>query len=213
MNTIEKENLALEVKINEKSLKKLKTKLKNTIITSPIEGVLMWVNKNIGKQVMEGENIARIADLSSFRITGHCSDRYTNQISIGTKVIFSLNQEKINGKIVNIEPTVKNNQIKFDVQLDHPKQPNLRAYSKGAIRVVTGSKKHIKRIKRGLGIKGGKQQEVFVIRENKATRIAIQIGAANSDYIEIISDDIQVGDEIIISDMVAYKNKTTINLD
>ncbi len=211
-NVIEKENLALEVKINEKSLKELQTKLKNTIITSPINGTIMWVNENIGKQVLEGENIARIADLSSFKITGHCSDRYSEQISIGTKVIFRQNQTKTEGFIVNIEPVVENNQIRFDVQLNNPKQSNLRAYSKGELRIITGSKQQVKRIMRGLGIKGGKQQDVFVIRENKAVRTKIEIGASNSEYIEILSDEIHVGDKIIVSDMKDYEFKNTVEL-
>jgi len=211
-NQIEKQNLALRVRMNEKDLQKIKTKLGNTTITSPIDGVIMWINKNIGKQVTEGENIARIADLSSFKISASCSDRYANQVSLNTKVRFKTSTTNITGKIVNIEPVVSDNLIKFDVQLDNPKQKNLHAYAKGDLRVITGEAKQVMRLRRGIGIKGGKRQEIFVIRGNYAEKVEIEIGASNSTYVEIISDQIKPGDEMIVSDMKVHQYKTKIPL-
>ncbi len=212
-NQIEKKNLQLKVRINEKELRKLKTKLLNTTLSSPINGVIMWVNQSIGKQVHEGENIARIADLSSFKIAANCSDRYASQIALNTKVRFQTSNTNITGKIINIEPVVQDNTIKFDVQLDHPKQKNLHAYTKGELRVITGTAKQTKRIARGIGIKGGRQQEIFVIRGDQAIKVNVEIGAANSKYVEIISDQIQIGDQVIVSDMKEYRYKTKIDLD
>ncbi len=211
-NQIEKKNLALRVRMNEKDLQKIKTKLGNTTITSPIDGVVMWVNKNIGKQVREGENIARIADLSSFKISATCSDRYANQISLNTNVRFETATANVTGRIVNIEPVVSNNLIKFDVQLDNPKQKNLHAYTKGELRVITRKVKSAKRIRRGIGVKGGKRQDLFVVRGNYAEKVSVRIGASNSTYIEIISNQIKVGDQIIVSDMKAHQHKTKIPL-
>ncbi len=211
-NQIEKRNLALRVRMNEKDLQKIKTKLGNTTITSPIDGVIMWINKNIGKQVKEGENIARIADLSSFKISATCSDRYANQISLNTKVRFKTATTNITGQIVNIEPVVRDNLIKFDVQLDDPKQKNLHAYAKGELQVITKTVKQVKRIRRGIGIKGGKRQDLFVVRGDYAEKVEVKIGASNSTYIEIISNQIQLGDQIIVSDMKAHQYKTKIPL-
>ncbi len=211
-NQIEKRNLALRVRMNEKDLQKIKTKLGNTTITSPIDGVIMWINKNIGKQVKEGENIARIADLSSFKISATCSDRYANQISLNTQVRFKTATTNIMGQIVNIEPVVRDNLIKFDVQLNDPKQKNLHAYAKGELQVITKTVKQVKRIRRGIGIKGGKRQDLFVVRGDYAEKVDVKIGASNSTYIEIISNQIQVGDQIIVSDMKAHQYKTKIPL-
>jgi len=211
-NQIERKNLALKVRMNDKDVQKIKTKLGNTTLTSPIDGVVMWVNKNIGKQVMEGENIARIADLSSFRISGTCSDRYANQIALDTKVHFKTPAVNVTGKVVNIEPVVSDNVIKFDVQLDNPRQQNLHAYAKGELQIILGSAKQVLRIRRGIGIKGGKRQDVFVIRGDYAEKVEVEIGAANSTYVEIISNQIQAGDEIIVSDMKAHQYKTKIAL-
>ncbi len=211
-NQIEKKNLVLRVRMNEKDLQKIKTKLGNTTITSPINGVIMWINKNIGKQVMEGENIARIADLSSFKISGTCSDRYANKIALDTKVRFKTSTTNITGRIVNIEPVVNDNLIKFDVQLDKPKQGGLHAYAKGELRVITGNAKQVMRIRRGIGIKGGKRQDLFVIRDGYAEKIEVEIGASNSTYVELISNQLKAGDEIIVSDMKAHQYKTKIPL-
>jgi HlyD family secretion protein len=49
--------------------------------------VVTYVNKNIGATVHEGDALARIADLSSFKVNGSISDSYMDQLRNGMPVI------------------------------------------------------------------------------------------------------------------------------
>ena len=67
--------------IQQNELHELERKLQLANIVAGRDGVVTWVNKNIGAAVHEGESLARIADLSSFKVQGSISDNYLDQIA------------------------------------------------------------------------------------------------------------------------------------
>eukprot|EP01034_Spumella_vulgaris_P033367 gene33367-41178_t len=73
----------LGAQIEGNNLKELSHKLKMADIVADRKGVLTWVNDNIGSAVNEGEMLAKVADLGSFRIDGSCSDVYADQVKAG----------------------------------------------------------------------------------------------------------------------------------
>ena len=66
--------------------------------------------------------------------------------------------------------------------------------------VVTKGHHNVTRVKNGAFYQGGKEQEVFVVKDNKATRRTVRFGDSNFDYIQVVSG-LQAGEEIIVSDM------------
>ncbi len=52
--------------IQESDLNELGRKMQQANISASRDGVITWVNKNIGAVVQPGETLARIADLGSF---------------------------------------------------------------------------------------------------------------------------------------------------
>ena len=74
----------LGAQIESKNLQELQHKLTRADIVADRKGVLTWVNENIGSSVNEGEMLAKVADLGSFRVDGSCSDVYTDQVKTGS---------------------------------------------------------------------------------------------------------------------------------
>ena len=60
--------LELELKIQRKRIAELQKKIELAQTRSDYSGVLTWVNTNVGSSVQVGEIIAKVADLSSFKI-------------------------------------------------------------------------------------------------------------------------------------------------
>ena len=81
--------------------------------------MVTWVNKNIGAAIHEGDPLARIADLSSFKVQGSISDNYLDQLHNGMIAIIRINETQIRGTVVNIRPGSKWCR-EFDIQLDEP---------------------------------------------------------------------------------------------
>jgi HlyD family secretion protein len=121
----------LGAQIEEKNLLELRHKLRRADIVADRKGVLTWVNENIGSSVGEGEMLARVAGLGSFRVEGTCADVYSDQLKAALSVIVKLNETTLRGTITQVKPVVKNGVVEFVVQLDDPQNaslgPNLKA--------------------------------------------------------------------------------------
>ena len=200
--------------IQEKELHEFERKLQQANIVATRAGVLTFVNKNIGTKVNEGEILARIADLGSFKIIGSISDNYAQQVRIGQSVVVKVNDATtVRGSITNISPSVSNNVLSFDVALDDKKaNAQLRPKMKVEVFLVTASQRQTLRVANGAAFKGGSIQDIFVLKPNdKAERRTVKIGLTNFDFVEI-TEGVQKGETVIISDMSKYQNVQEVDI-
>lgn len=212
-SSIETEKASIEAQLREEqiqmdieshNLRDLERKLELANIQAKRLGVLTWVNDKIGASVNEGEVLARIADLESFKVLGTCSDLYADQLRMGMPVIVSVNDIRLEGTISNIRPTIENNILRFEVQLKEDNHPSLRSNMKAEVFVVTASKEKTIRVENGPAFNGRARQSVFVLNGEQAERREVEIGLTNFDYVEI-TRNIQAGETVIISDLSDYE--------
>ena len=199
--------------IQEKALSELERKMRQADIVASRAGVLTFVNTNLGARVGEGEVLARIADLSSFKILGSITDNYAGQLQVGMPVIARINETIVRGILLNIRPAVSNNVISFDVALDDQRSAGLlRPKMKVELYVVTDAHRQVVRVQNGPAFRGGSVQDVFVLRpDGKAERRTVKIGLVNFDYVEI-TEGLQPGETMILSDMSTYRNMKEITI-
>ena len=189
--------------IQSKDLKEFSRKLEQAEVVASRPGVLTWVNENVGTTVSEGEALARVADLGSFRIEGAISDIYGEKIHVGQAAIIRINEQDLSGLVSNIKPTVTDGVIQFVVQLEEQNHELLRPNLKVEVFLVTQSKNNTIRVANGPIFKGRKQQAIYVVEKGIAKRREVKIGLSNFDYVEIL-DNLKAGEEVIITDMKDY---------
>ncbi len=204
-------NEELQSSIQEKVLNQLGNKISKTRVTAPDHGVITWINKSIGTQVEEGAPLARIANLNDFTIEATASDMHTEKIKIGQPVRVRINQENLLGTISQILPSVENNTIKFNVALEEANSELLKANMRVEIFIIEGKKENTIYMANGLGYKGGRAQEFFVVEDNQLVKRMLEIGLTNNKKIEILSGA-EPGDRIVISDMKRYEDLNTITI-
>lgn len=208
---LEMKEAEITASIQQNALQELERKLRLANIVAIRDGVVTWVNKNIGTAVHEDDPLARIADLSSFKVQGSISDNYLDQLHSGMKAIVKINDNQVEGTVVSISPSVQNGVVSFDVRLDKPNSNLYRPNMKVDIFLVTESKTNVLRVANGPAFKGASVQDIFVVRDGKATRRTVHIGLTNFDYVEI-KDKVAPGEMIITSDMSSYKNSKEITI-
>ncbi|MBO9561351.1 MAG: HlyD family efflux transporter periplasmic adaptor subunit [Niastella sp.] len=197
--------------IQRKDLDELERKLMQADIVANRNGVITWVNKNIGSKINEGESLVKVADLGSYKLVGTISDAFAEQVRTGMPVIARINDSLLKGVVMNIHPSVQNNILSFDVQLDNRNSKLLRPNMKLDIFLVTAVSKATMRIANGPAFKGGATQDIFVVQNGKATRRTAQVGLSNFDYVEL-KDQAAPGETVIISDMTQYKHVKEITI-
>lgn len=201
----------ITAQIQMKDLNELERKLQQANIVATRNGVITWVNKNIGSTIREGESLVRIADLGSYKITGSISDTYAGQVHTSMPVIIRINDSLLHGEVLNIHPAVQNNIVSFDVQLQDRSNKLLRPNLKVDLFLVTETHSNIMRVANGAAFNGGKSPDIFVIQGNQAIRRTVQTGLSNFDYVEI-KNNVKPGDVIITNDMSQYKHLSTITI-
>lgn len=208
---VEMKEAEIAAAIQENELHELERKLKLANIVANRDGVVTWVNKNIGTSIHEGDALARIADLRSFKVQGSISDNYLDQLHNGLPAIIRISETQVRGKIVNIQPAVQNGIVTFDIQLDERDNKLLRPNMKVEVFLVTASATNVLRVANGAAFKGANVQDIFIVHHGEAARKTVHIGLSNFDYVEL-KDNVQPGDVIITSDMNDYKNAKAITI-
>jgi len=209
--TVQLQGLDLEIDILRKDRDEADRQLALASPASDQAGVLTWVIPSEGASVRKGDELARIADLSSFRVEASISDVHASRISIGQLTRIESGDNKFTGTVSNILPTVENGIVRFEVTLDDNSHSVLRHNLRVDVYVVTEHKTNIVRIKRGAYVTVEGRKAVYVIRGDVARRTPIKLGVTNFEFFEIQSG-IVPGDEVIISDMSSRMHAKEVRL-
>ncbi len=205
VNKNDKKNLELEYTIQQKRLRELKRKLSETNVKAPSSGVITWINKDIGRTVLAGETLVRIADLNQYEIQAESSDRNSEKIQLGLTANIRIGNKVLKGKISRILPSVENNTVRFFVKLKDESASILRPNLRVEVFVITEEKQNVIRIRNGAAFRGAANMEVFFVEGNKAVKKPIKKGLTNANYVEILTNA-KPGDRIIISQTDDYND-------
>ncbi|WP_214227947.1 HlyD family efflux transporter periplasmic adaptor subunit [Pedobacter sp. B4-66] len=204
-------SLGYEINIREKDIKGVSDKLKNTAISSPRNGVITWVNNKIGAEINEGEELVRIADLSSYKVEASISDTYADEVKAGRTALVRINKTDLRGNISNVQPAVENGTVKFSISLSNKNSKLLRSNLKVDVFVITSYKENTVRVKNGAAFNGSEEQKVFVLEGENAVSRKVKIGESNSDYVEILSG-VKAGERVIISEMQDFIHLSKVKI-
>lgn len=206
---IEIREAEIALAIQKSDLQALKRKLDRAEIVASREGVVTWVNKNIGASINEGEALVRIANLSSFKVAGSMSDNMLDQIYNSMPAVIRIGENQLKASISNISPAINNNIVSFDLRLDDKAAKTLRPNQKVDVFLITETRPKVMRVSNGPAFNGAGKQDVFVLNKGVAERRTVETGLSNFDYIEIKSG-LKPGDQVITTDMSAYKHYQAI---
>jgi HlyD family secretion protein len=210
-NQADERGLGYTMQIQQRSIQELAGKLRQANISADQAGVLTWVNEDIGSTVTQGQVLARVADLSSFRVRGSIADTYADSLHVGDPVVVRLNGTDLRGSITSISPAVDKNVVTFYAQLDDNHHPALRANLRTDVFVVTRSHHQVLRVKNGPFFQGGREQTVFVVQDGQAVRRTVRLGDSNFDYVQVVSG-LRAGEQLVISDLKDYEEAPALTI-
>lgn len=198
------QGLALEIQILQKEKAEALRQLELATTKADREGVLTWVVAEEGATVRKGDVIARLADLSSFRVEATVSNVHANRLKLGMPVNVRLSeQDVLEGSVSNVLPTIKDGIITFFVSLADRSNRLLRSNLRVDVFIVTDRRPQALRVKRGPFATGAGKQDVFVIRDGVAVKTPVLFGLSSFDNFEVL-EGLSEGEEVIVSDMKDY---------
>jgi HlyD family secretion protein len=174
------------------------------------DGVLTSIVQEVGATVRRGDVLARIADLSAYRVEASISDVHAAKLAAGMRAKVTLDGAAIDGSIETVDPRIVNGVVKFYVTLDEPAHPRLRNNLRVDVAVITGSRNNTLVVRRG-ALGRTKATHAFVLRDDVAVRVPVRYGLAGTDQIEIL-EGLAAGDEVVISDISEYEDMAELRL-
>lgn len=192
--------LETEINIQKNKIVKAEEIVKMAFVKSPFDGDLSWIVSQPGATVSEGQEVARVADLSHFKLKGNLSNSYAGRVMAGQKVEVRNQGKVLMGEIENIMPSVNQGMMECQISLGQEDSSFLRTDQQVEIRVITSYKDDVLRIPNGTYYKDRGYKEMYIIRGKNAYRTKILLGDANFDYVEVL-DGLKEGETIILSDI------------
>jgi HlyD family secretion protein len=192
--------LALDIEVTEADLAQARRRLEQAATRAERDGVLTWVVEQAGSTVRQGEPLARLADLGSFRVEATVADVHAARLVPGARARVALGDELLEGHVAAIEPAIDQGSARFTVELARADHPGLRSNLRVDVWVVTAEREGVLRLRKGPFSQGGAVQQVFVVEGDRALRTQARIGLAGREYLEIVGG-LEIGDEVIVSDM------------
>jgi len=175
------------------------------------DGVITSIVQEAGTTIRRGDVVARIADLSSFRVTATISDMHAASLAPGQRVRVKLDDRtSLDGTISGIDPQIANGVARFEVILDQPSHPRLRNNVRVDVFVISGRHDGVLRVRRG-SLGASESEEVFVVRGDELLRSQVRWGMAGEEALEV-RDGLREGEQVVVNNMSDYAGVKKLRL-
>jgi HlyD family secretion protein len=204
--------LLLQIEMRRKDLQTKLDLLQQMNIKASSTGILLNIYGNEGEKVEKDKLLVRMSDLSNYKIRCSIDNKFVDDLKTGGEVFAIVENARLKGKIGSVSPVLTDKKMNFDVFLDYSDFKKLMPNMEVDLLIVTHQKDSVLRIEKGPAFNKNKQQDVYVVRGNKAIKTRVETGLVGSDYIEILSG-LKPGDRIIISDVAPFRHKKEIDFN
>jgi len=174
-------------------------------------GVLTYVVSEEGAQVHKGDILARIADLTAFRVDATISEVHASRIRVGQAATVRIDETRLQGVVSRVVPAIQNGLVTLSVSLGENNHARLRANLRVEVDLVTDRRPRTLRVANGAfgGSEGG--TDVFVVTGERAVKRRVRLGVASAERREVL-DGLAEGDEVILNDMSEHAHLDQITL-
>ena len=204
-----------QIKQSEASLRTAESNLGYTKIISPVDGVIISKNVEVGETVASSfqtpELFSVAEDLTEMQIEANVSEADIGNVSVGQEADYTLDgypNETFKGHVdqVRLSSTNTSNVVTYTVVISVKNEDlKLKPGMTANVSIVVDKKENIltainpalKFTLLGKDVKYD-TQGIWVLKNNKPTRVDIQTGVYDDSKTEIISNELKEGDMVII---------------
>jgi HlyD family secretion protein len=189
-----------------------KSQLDRLTVRPGIDGVLQELEVEVGQNVTAGTLLARVAQPTHLKAQLRIAETQAKDILIGQKASVDTHNGIVSGHVMRIDPAVLNGTVTVDVALDsQPPDARPDLSVEGTIEL----ERLADVVFVGRPVHGEANSTVGLFKvvpgTNEALRVQVSLGRTSVNTVEIVKG-LQVGDEVILSDMSAMDNYDRIQL-
>jgi HlyD family secretion protein len=182
-------------------------------VRAGIAGVLQEVPVEVGQRVAPGTILARVARPDSLKAELQIPETQAKDVTVGQMAAIDTRNGVVRGRVVRIDPAVRNGYVTVDVAMEGPlpkgARPDLSV--DGTIQIERlDDVLHVGRP--AYGESGATIQLFKVVGDgDEAVRVDVALGRASVNTIEVVSG-LEEGDVVILSDPSAWDGHDRLKL-
>jgi len=217
-----------QVAQTEAALSLAETNLYYTKIVSPVEGIVVSRNVDVGQTVaasFQTPTLFSIAqDLKKMQIDANVDESDIGNIKVGQDVEFIVDAYTditFKGSVWQVRnaPITVQNVVTYDVviKVDNP-ELKLKPGMTANVSIITAIKKDVLKIpnaalrfspsEKGVQVPEKKGPGIWILEKEQPMRIPVSTGISDGSYTELVSGEIREGQEVIIESLVKANTTT-----
>lgn len=182
-------------------------------VRAPIDGELGLLDAELGQNIMAGQMVGQINDLSDFKIEAMIDEHYIDRVTSGLPATFERQDAQFSLKVRKVYPEVRERRFRTDFVFQGKRPDNIRSGQTYYIDLQLGEPTQSILIPKGTFFQVTGGNWIFVVDKNgeKAYRRKISIGRQNPQYYEV-TEGLEQGERVIVSGYESYKNNEVLIL-
>lgn len=180
-------------------------------VRSAIDGELGLLDVELGQNIVAGQNIGQINDLSDFKVQAQIDEHYIDRVRPGLSASFSRDGKTYRLRVRKVYPEVRNGTFRTDFVFVGERPAQMRSGQTFYVELALGKSQQATLIPRGTFFQTTGGNWIFVLDKSgrKAYRRSISIARQNPQYYEV-TDGLEPGERVITSGYEAFKDNEVL---
>ena len=187
------------------NLKLAQTNLRESMIISPIDGIITAKHIDEGNLVKAGDRIVTVADMKTVKVVVAVAEKYGAKVSVGMPARIKVDaypERTFGANLYSVHPALdeQTHTIQAEIRIDND-QIFLKPGMFARVTLITRRKDEVVVIS-GDVILGGKidRHYVYVAKDGVASKRFVEVGISQADRVEII-DGLKAGESLVVNGM------------
>ncbi len=190
--------------------------LRESIVVSPIDGVITARHVDCGNFVKAGQKIVTIAEVKTVKIVVSAAEKYAGQIDVGTEAVVKVDAypgKFFKTKVYSVYPALDEHAhtIPVEIRLDNSEmllKPGMFA----RVTLITERRENVVVIARDV-VLGGRIDEhyVYVIDDGLAYKRIVKVGIKQNDRYEI-AEGLKAGETLVVNGMHYLEDNAEVEI-
>ncbi|MEM6398497.1 MAG: efflux RND transporter periplasmic adaptor subunit [Bacteroidota bacterium] len=187
--------------------------LNRLYVLAPIDGRLSNFEAIVGQSIANGDRLGEIYRLDAPLLEAEVDEYYLDMIELGQGGRALLRGDSLSVQVYKIFPSVEGGRFRVQLRIEPPEVERLSLVKGQSVRILL----YFGRVAESLLIPEGDFYNstggdwVFVLKDDIARRVDIDLGRRNPDFYEVISG-LHEGDQVIVSDYRNWIDYSTIQI-
>jgi len=187
--------------------------LRQLTVCAPVAGQVEEIDAEVGQQVAVGTNLARVTTPKTLMARLQVSQYDAGSVTPGLPVRIDTHDGVVAGRVLRVDPKVKNDLVAVDVRLTGAVPAGSRVDQSVDATIRIDQLRNVDYVARPADVRSGSTAQVFVLMPggDRAEPRVVHFGVGSVDRIEVLAG-LRPGERVLLSDTSAYAGDRVLEL-